>query len=99
LVALGCSPLATAATSAYAVLITATAGLAQVCSLVRSNLSLGMFEFIAFVPHLSPMLQVLILGLLPVDYGLLFAAVGVVATFIGQTAVDYLVIAFRLAFS
>jgi hypothetical protein len=43
------------------------------------------------MPHLPLMFQVLILGLLPVDYGLFFAAVGVVATFIGQTAVDFLV--------
>ena len=63
LVELGCLPQPIAATSAYVVFITATAGLAQVT----------------------------ILGLLPGDYALLFSAFGVFATFLGQTAVDYVV--------
>ena len=63
LVELGCLPQPIAATSAYVVFITATAGLAQVT----------------------------ILGLLPGDYALLFSCFGVFATFLGQTAVDYVV--------
>jgi len=54
LVALGCDPLSTAATSAFAVLVTATSGLAQVTELSARRFSARQFSARQFSARPSP---------------------------------------------
>lgn len=47
--------------------------------------------FVVFITATSGLVQVYIMGLVPEDYAIIFACFGVLSTFLGQTAVDYVV--------
>ena len=47
--------------------------------------------YVVFITATSGLAQVYIMGLVPSDYAVLFASCGVVATFLGQSVVDWVV--------
>lgn len=51
--------------------------------------------YVVFLTATSGLCQVCIFGTLPYDYAFLFATVGLLSTFVGQTVVDYLVRKFK----
>merc|ERR1712113_277017 len=51
--------------------------------------------YVVFITATSGLCQVCIFGTLPYDYAALFATVGVISTFVGQTLVDFVVKKFR----
>merc|ERR1712039_1056858 len=47
--------------------------------------------YVVFITATSGLFQVCIFGMLPYDYAFLFALVGLLSTFFGQSFVDYMV--------